>query len=162
MPATCKAGLLAVTHAEYARLRAAIDPLSEPQALCPRAGGLSVKDIVAHRAHWLALFLGWYAEGQAGRAVHTPAPGYNWAQLDAYNATVRAAWAGKGWAEVCQALAQGHAALVALIERLDDAALYGAPMKGPASPWTTGRWAEANGASHYRSAVKWLRPALRQ
>jgi len=41
-----------------------------------------------------------------------------------------------------------------------EAELYGGPMPG-GTGWTTGRYAEAAGPSHYRSAAKFLRAALR-
>jgi hypothetical protein len=34
-------------------------------------------------------------------------------------------------------------------------------MKGGGNKWTTGRWAEASGASHYRSAAKYVRACLK-
>jgi len=161
MPAaTNKADLLAVTRKELSKLDKLIAPLDEATATVPH-DGVSIKDTIAHRAHWIELFLSWYRDGQAGKSVHFPAEGYKWSDLKAYNADLRARQAGMSWDEA-RALLSGNAArLDAFIEGLEEAALYGGPMKGARNDWTTGRWAEAAGASHYRSAAKFIRACLR-
>lgn len=58
-------------------------------------------------------------------------------------------------------LADRHAALMGFLEEQSESDLYGGPMKGARNDWTTGRWAEAAGPSHYRSALKWCRACLR-
>lgn len=162
MPAaTCKDDLIAVTETEFAKLQAVLGKVSPERADLVDDEGGSPKDIVAHRAHWIELFLGWYRDGQAGREVHFPAPGYKWNQLKEYNAALRAKQAGLTWTEACALLGEYHAELLALLQVLDENALYGGPMKGARNDWTTGRWAEAAGASHYRSAAKVIRGMLR-
>ncbi|MDJ0824691.1 MAG: ClbS/DfsB family four-helix bundle protein [Rhodobacter sp.] len=162
MPAaTTKADLIAVTEKEFAKLQAVLDTVPEARALEKDADDTSVKDVVAHRAHWIDLFLGWYADGQAGREVRFPAPGYKWSDLKAYNADLRARQADMGWAEARAALAAGHARLMGFLDGLGEDALYGGPMKGAKNAWTTGRWAEAAGASHYRSAAKYVRARVK-
>jgi len=54
-----------------------------------------------------------------------------------------------------------HAKLCAFIDNLSEAALYGVAMKGAKNNWTTGRWAEAAGPSHYRSAAKYMRSIIK-
>lgn len=158
MPAaTTKADLLAVTETEYAKLRRLIDPLPGTVARIKVEEGTSIKDIIGHRVHWIDLFLGWQADGAAGRAVAFPAPGYKWNALRRYSADLRSAQADLGWDAARDMLADRHAKLVARIEGLSDDALYGGPMPGANNTWATGRWAEAAGASHYRSAAKVIR-----
>lgn len=162
MPAaTNKADLLAVTLKDYAKLAALLENTAPDLAVAKDADDTSIKDVVAHRAHWIGLFLGWYEDGQAGREVFFPAKGYNWGDLKRYNADLRAAQAGISWDEARAALAGAHAQLITFMEGHDDAALYGGPMKGAKNAWTPGRWAEAAGPSHYRSAAKYLRARLR-
>jgi len=162
MPAaTTKADLLAVTEKEYAKLCALIAAIPEAQALKKREAATSIKDVIGHRAHWARLFLGWYAEGQKGGKVAIPAPGYKWNELKAYNAQIRAEQAGLGWQAARALLAENHAALLKFLKAKDDKALYGGAMKGGGNAWTTGRWAEAAGPSHYRSAAKWIRACLK-
>jgi len=163
MPAaTNKAALLAVTAAEAARLDALIAPLSDEIALRKRAGDTAIRDVIGHRAHWIDLFIGWQAAGARGETPAIPAPGYKWNQLVAYNADVRAAQAGTSWPATQAALVAAQGRLLQFIQTADDATLYGGPMPGGGNPWPTGRWAEAVGPSHYRSAAKWIRGVLRQ
>ncbi len=162
MPAaTSKAELLTVCEKEFAKLAALIETIDEPVALAKDGDDTSIKDLVGHRAHWIGLFLGWYHDGLAGEEVHFPAEGYKWNELPRYNADLRAQQADLGWAEACDDLRRAHADLVAFIDGLDDDDLYGGPMVGGNNAWTPGRWAEAAGPSHYRSATKYIRARLR-
>ncbi len=162
MPAaTTKAELLAVTETEYTRLSALLADLGDAIAMAKDGDDTSIKDIVAHRAHWIELFLGWYADGAAGHEVHFPAPGYKWNELVRYNAELRATQRDLGWTEARNQLDASHRRLVQFLTDLDDAVLYGGPMAGARNDWTTGRWAESAGPSHYRSAAKYIRARLR-
>lgn len=67
MPATTKDALIAVTQKEYARLDAVLATVSDALAVVKDAEDTSIKDVIAHRAHWITLFLDWYADGQAGK-----------------------------------------------------------------------------------------------
>mgnify|MGYP001797949204 CR=1 FL=1 len=74
---------------------------------------------------------------------------------------LRADQAALGWQAVCTMLEDRHKALRAFITEHDNDALYGGRMKGGRNAWTTGRWAEAAGPSHYRSAARYIRARLR-
>lgn len=161
MPATCKAELRAVADKEFTKLQKLLDQIPDDLALAPDSDGITPKDIIAHRAHWIALFLGWYHAGQAGLAVEIPAPGYKWNELKRYNADLRAAQQDISWTEACAMLWAWHLCWLGLIDDLDDSALFGGPMKGGNNKWTTGRWAEAAAPSHYRSAAKYLKQRLK-
>lgn len=98
MPATTKAELQAVTAREYDKLTKLIAPIDDATALRKREEETSIKDVIGHRAHWIALFLGWYRDGQTGKTVHFPAEGYKWNDLKRYNADLRApggSWLGR-------------------------------------------------------------------
>jgi hypothetical protein len=161
MAATNKDQLIAITDKEYARLTALIDEIGETVAVAKDADGTSIKDVIGYRAHWIELFLGWYRDGQSGKAVHFPAEGYKWNQLKAYNAMVREAQSNIGWADAKALLKDWHEQLSAFMASKSDVELYGGPMKGANNDWTPGRWAEAAGPSHYRSAGKYVRARLR-
>ena len=162
MPAAADKGALrSITCKEFGKFDALLDSVPSDLSLIPDAEDTSIRDIVAHRAHWIDLFLGWWRDGQAGRDVAFPAPGYKWSDLRRYNADLRVRQAGLGWTEARACLADRHAALLAFINTRTEAELYGGPMKGGRNAWTTGRWAEAAGASHYRSAAKYVRARLR-
>jgi hypothetical protein len=161
MPATTKDQLLAVTLKEYAKLESLLGGLSGADALVKDSDDTSIKDVIGHRAHWIELFLGWYRDGQAGKDVAFPAPGYKWSQLKAYNAALRKAQTGLNWDAAKALLADSHDRLLNFITGHSDTELYGGPMKGGNNDWTPGRWAEAAGPSHYRSAAKYIRHALK-
>ena len=162
MAAANRDELLTVTLKEYDKLEALLAGLSDDQATMKDAEGSSIKDVIGHRAHWIELFLGWYQDGQEGKEVFFPAPGYKWNQLKAYNAALRDAQAGLNWDEVRRLLSGNHARLIAFVTGHDDSDLYGGPMQGANNDWTPGRWAEAAGPSHYRSAAKYIRQTLKQ
>ena len=161
MPAQSKADLSALAVGEFEKLERMLVKISPAEALAKDGEDTSIKDVVAHRAHWIDLFLGWYAEGQAGRAVSFPAAGYKWNELKRYNADLRARQSDLGWDQARDMLRRAHGTLVRFLEGLSDDDLYGAPMKGARNAWTTGRWAEAAGPSHYRSATKYIRLRLK-
>ena len=162
MPAaTNKDDLIAVTEKQYAKLHALIVQIPDAQAMQKREDDTSIKDVIAHRAHWIQLFLGWYSDGKAGRDVHFPAPGYKWSNLRAFNADLRAKQVNLDWDHAYHHLATSHQALLTFLLMHSDAELYGGPMKGANNFWTPGRWAEAAGASHFRSARKWIKKCVR-
>lgn len=162
MPAaTSKSEIIAATEKEWGKLAKLLDALDPDLACQPFEGSSSIKDVIAHRAHWIDLFLGWYEDGQAGREVHFPAKGYKWNQLKSYNAALRDRQAGLDWDEVRLLLATGHAKLLAFYDDHSDADLYGGPMKGANNDWTPGRWSESAGSSHYRSAAKFVRACMK-
>ncbi|GAA0778057.1 ClbS/DfsB family four-helix bundle protein [Roseibium denhamense] len=161
MPAQTKQELLNAAEAEFEKLTTIMDDLPAMLRLEQDEAGIAPKDILGHRAHWIELFLGWYRDGQAGRKVFFPAGGYKWNETKRYNADLRARQKGLSWSSARALLETNHVELLALIESLTDQQLYGAPMKGSNNKWTTGRWAEAAGSSHYRSATKYLRQRLR-
>lgn len=162
MPAADKLQLVAVTEKEYAKLAKLISETPEALALCKDQDDTSIKDVIAHRAHWIALFLGWYADGQAGKEVFFPAKGYKWNELKRYNRWLRQEQAHLTWPEAQQLLEHRHHSLSQWINAMSDEALYTGPMKGAKNEWTPGRWAEAAGPSHYRSAAKYLRARRKQ
>ena len=131
MAAGNKDDLLAVTRKEFAKLEKLFAACDERSAMAKDADDTSIKDVVAHRAHWI--------------------------ELKRYNADLRARQAGLGWAEAQGHLRAQHRKLVGFIELASDAELYGGPMAGAKNDWTPGRWAEASGPSHYRSACKYIR-----
>lgn len=162
MAAASKTELLSITQTEFEKLRRLIETL-ESDAVCKkREDKTSIKDVIAHRAHWIELFLGWYHDGLVGKPVYFPAKGYKWSDLKQYNADLRDRQAHLNWQDAIALLDANHDKLLALIHSLSNEALYGGgAMKGAKNAWTPGRWAEAAGASHYRSAAKYIRACIR-
>lgn len=161
MAAQDKTELLDVTRHELNRLELLLAGVGESAALSKDAEDTSIKDVIAHRAHWIDLFLGWYADGLAGKAVAFPAPGYKWSELKRYNAELRSAQASMNWLTAQTLLRNNALKLIGFMEKCSNNALYGGPMKGAHNDWTPGRWAEAAGPSHFRSAAKYIRARLK-
>ena len=153
--------LLTVTKNEFAKLTRILETVSENNAVQSIDGAETILDIVLHRANWVHLFLGWVEDGRAGKQVSTPAEGYKWNQLKAYNAAVRQQYAEVGWVEARERLEAAHAALMTFIRDETDDTLYVPHLHPWMNDWTIGRWAEASGGSHYRSASKYIRSVLR-
>ncbi|MBW4706309.1 ClbS/DfsB family four-helix bundle protein [Roseobacter sp. YSTF-M11] len=160
MACTHKSELLKITNKEYAKLSKLIAPL-DGQLAAMALDGVSIKDVIGHRAHWIGLFLGWYHDGLAGKEVFFPAEGYKWTELNRYNADLRQRQAHLDWEAVCGLLQGGYADMIGFIETASDETLYGGSMIGAKNDWTPGRWAEAAGASHFRSAAKFVRSVLK-
>lgn len=158
MPAaTTKGDLIAITEKEWAKLAALIDAIPEDRATASHEDG-TIRDIVIHRAHWTELFFQWLAEGAS---AEMPDHGVKWNQLISYNAALKDRYASMSWADGRAWLRRSHERLKDWIAEQDEAVLYGGPMPG-GNGWTTGRYAEASGASHYRSAAKVIRAMLRE
>ena len=162
MPAaTNKSELLAVTKKEYAKLEKLVSSISNTQANKNQDDETSIKDVIGHRAHWISLFLGWYKDGQADKEVFFPAKGYKWSELKKYNKQLRADQTSLEWEDVVSLLGKNHKKLIKFMANHTNAELYKNPMKGANNDWTAGRWAEAAGPSHYRSASKFIRTCLK-
>ena len=162
MAAISKNELLELIEKEYGKLETLVNEIDKNLAILKDKDDVSIKDVIGHRFHWIDLFFGWYNDGRAGKEVSFPAPGYKWNQLKAYNANLRTKQKDLGWDDVCKMLAKRHNKLLDLIKQLSNKQLYGGPMKGANNSWTTGRWAEAAGPSHYRSAAKYIRAARKK
>lgn len=157
MAAKSKTELVELIQKEFGKLTKLIETLDADIAMKKHEEDTSIKDVIAHRAHWIELFLGWYEDGMAGKKVHFPAPGYKWNELKRYNAELRIAQADLDWQAAVALLQKNHQKLSAFVEVKSNQSLYAAPMKGANNAWTPGRWAEAAGPSHYRSAAKYIR-----
>lgn len=162
MAAQSKDELRALTQNEFAKLTKLLDTLDESKADFQSSDGVSVKQVIGHRVHWLDLFFGWYEEGLTGEEVEIPAPGYKWNQLKPYNAKVYEAAAAKSWVSVRSDLEARHADFLTFIDGLEDNVLYAKHIYPWTNDWTLGRWAESTGPSHYRSAAKFARQVKRE
>ena len=162
MAAKSKSELLAVSEKEFSKLSDVLDNVPAGFALVADDDGLSIKDIVGHRAHWLTMFAGWVADGRARREAHVPALGYKWNQLPAFNAELRKTQSSLGWDAARSFLLDEHKKFLTFLEAETDETLYGPSNVSWTNKWTIGRWAEAAGPSHYRSATKFIRGTLRQ
>lgn len=163
MPAaTNKTDLIAVFDRDLAKLSKTLDRVDEEQSILSTSDDdTTIKGVIAHRTHWIGMFLGWYEDGVAGREVHVPAKGYKWNQLKEYNAPLYARGNETPWADLLSEFRAACDKLRSFIEAQDDASLYGSGTHRWTGKWTLGRFAEASGPSHFRSANTYIRKALR-
>ncbi len=155
--------LLFILQKEYDKLMKTLaDVDADIAVLASKDDATTIKDTIAHRTHWIGLYLGWYGDGKAGKDVQTPAKGYKWNQLKEYNAKVRTASQPVPWKDILTAFEAAHEKLTAMLTALDNAALYTKHLYPWMNNWTLGRWAESAGPSHYRSAHKYIRKILRE
>lgn len=161
MAAVNKSELLNITQKEFEKLEKLINTIDETTAMKKRDEDTSIKDVIAHRAHWIDLFLGWYTDGLAGKTVFFPAEGYKWNDLKRYNSDLRDSQSGLDWPMALTMLRTNYTKLINFIQACSDETLYGGSMKGAKNAWAPGRWAEAAGPSHFRSASKFLRSSLK-
>lgn len=161
MAAKSKTQLLEITNKEFGKLAKLMEAIQPSIAMTKYEEDTSIKDVIAHRAHWIDLFLGWYADGRAGKQVFFPAKGYKWNELKRYNSELRQSQSDLGWQKAVELLHVNYHKLVDFITTHSEAELYRGPMQGANNAWTPGRWAEAAGPSHFRSASKYLRSVLK-
>ena len=164
MPAAVsKDELLAAFDRDLARLMKTLKRVDGSMASLHAADDkTTIKGVIAHRTHWIGLFFVWYEGGVAGETVRTPAPGVKWNQLKAYNAPIYEGANERPWTELLDAFEAACARLRRFIADGDDALLYTGGLYGWMNAWTIGRWAEAAGPSHFRSANAYIRKALRE
>jgi len=120
----------------------------------------TIKGIIAHRTHWMGMFHRWYEDGVAGRQVFVPTKGYKWNQLKAYNAPIYAKANITPWAALLSDFETACEHLRTFIASRTDHELYTDGVCGWTGKWTLGRYAEASGPSHFRSANTYIRAIL--
>ena len=138
MAATNKSELLSISEKEYLKLSKLIASIDEHTAITKLDEDTSIKDVIAHRAHWIELFLGWYRDGQAGKTVYFPAEGYKWSELKRFNANLRAKQSVLSWADSVSLLQSNYQRLISFINGHPEADLYGGPMKALTTPGPLG------------------------
>lgn len=163
MPAaTNKSELLAVFDKDLAKLKKTLEAVDEETStLSAPDDAVTVKGIIAHRTHWMGMFHHWYEDGVSGREVFVPAKGYKWNQLKAYNAPVYAKGDETPWPDLLSAFDAACDRLRSFIVARDDQELYADGVHAWTGKWTLGRYAEASGPSHFRSANSYIRKALK-
>lgn len=162
MAAKSKTELIALTEKEFGKLQKLIIDIDPSIAIRKRDDDTSIKDVIGHRAHWMGLFLGWYADGMAGKTVYFPAKGYKWNDLKRYNSNLRQNQAELDWPTALALLSANFERLIQFLQDHSEEELYNGAMQGANNAWTPGRWAEAAGASHFRSAAKYVRTSLKE
>lgn len=115
---------------------------------------MSVHDLVAYLTGWNELVLKWHARRAAGEPVDFPEAGYKWNQLGALAQKFYADYDDLAFEPLLARFAQAKGRIVDLIERHDDATLYGTPWY---ESYTMGRMIQFNTSSPYANARGRLR-----
>lgn len=159
-----KAQLLDAMKQGFAKLEAELSTVDPEEAQHPGMEGhargttMSVNDLVAYLDGWGQLVLKWVDRRKRGLEPDFPETGYKWNALGALAQKFYRNQQGLEFSDRLDKLRATHARLVALVERLDDDALYG---RGWYDRWTLGRMIQFNTASPYANARarirKWKR-----
>ncbi len=160
MPDTAKNALIAATSKKFEKLKDLLTRVNAKTAMAKDSDGISIKDVIGNRAHWIGLFLGWQEDIDAGRPVSYPADGYKGKALERYNAEVHSSQADLGWDEAQAMLHQRHEQLMKVLSEITYLDLYAAPMLPEVNDWPPGHWADEVGPSHYDSAAKYIRSRI--
>lgn len=163
MPAaTNKSDLLVVFDKDLAKLCKTLEAIDDEQSsLSLPDDDVTIRGILAHRTHWMGMFHLWYEDGIAGRKVFVPAEGYKWNQLKEYNAPLFERGNETPWAELRSGFDLACDRLRTFIEAHGDSELYANGVHTWTGKWTLGRYIEASGPSHFRSANTYIRKVLR-
>lgn len=152
---TNKAQLLDAMRQGFAKLEAELSAIDPEELQHPGMEGhargttMSVNDLVAYLDGWGQLVLKWVDLRDRGLEPDFPETGYKWNELGALAQKFYRDQQGLDFADRLEKLRATHARLVALVERLDDDALYG---HGWYDRWTLGRMIQFNTASPYANA----------
>jgi len=157
---TSKDALLEAIHSSHAKLMRDLATVPadrvEEKTLEGHAQGtrMSVRDLVAYLTGWNELVLKWHARRDAGQAVDFPETGYKWNQLGALAQKFYADYQGLPFDALLLRFADAKGRIIELIERHDDAALYGGLWY---EAYTMGRMIQFNTSSPYANARGRLR-----
>jgi len=157
---TSKAELVEAIESSFARLMQDLSIVPSDRTAEKTLEGhvrdmrISVHDLVAYLTGWNELVLKWHARRDAGLPVDFPETGYRWNQLGALAQKFYADYEDVPFDELLRRFADAKARIIELIERRDDAALYGDPWY---EGYTMGRMIQFNTSSPYANARGRLR-----
>lgn len=157
---TSKAELVEAIESSFARLMQDLSTVPSDRTAEKTLEGhvrdtrISVHDLVAYLTGWNELVLKWHARRDAGLPVDFPETGYRWNQLGALAQKFYADSEDVPFDELLRHFADAKAHIIELIERRDDAALYGSPWY---EAYTMGRMIQFNTSSPYANARGRLR-----
>jgi hypothetical protein len=121
MPERNKATILARLQQERKKLIQTLDSLKPEQFDRPGVvGNWSVKDVLAHLAHWEESMIYWVQASRKGKNVNGPEEGLNWDQISKFNAHIFAAHQDESLPEVMKYFHAAHAGFMKMAEGLSD------------------------------------------
>lgn len=118
-------------------------------------GVWSVKDVLAHLAHWEAGMLNWIKAARQGQPVDGPEEGLTWRQMHEYNQRIYEAHRNESLPEVKQYFHDSHACFMEMVEDLPDDELLIGGYYG-----FTGKKAVYDWLGSYAAHDRWGREAI--
>jgi hypothetical protein len=119
---------------------------------------MSPFDLVAYLTGWNELVLKWLARDDAGAPIDFPETGFKWNELGRLAGKFYRDYEGLPYPHLLDRLQTAKQAILAAVERKNDAALYG---RSWYEKWPMGRMIQFNTASPYANARgrlrKWLK-----
>lgn len=154
--------LLEMTRTNFEKLRLEIDQAGPRLASLPCTNEWNVKELLAVRAWWTEAVIEWVRLGQEGKTPITPAEGYRWNETPRLNSGIARSAKRKSFKSIVKRLDNGFAALMLLIDSLDDRELLKVGAFQWAGNYPIARWISLNTARQYKTARTFIRKALRE
>lgn len=152
-----KDALLADINKERAALEGLLATIPAEAKTEPVVDGLSVKDLLAHRAEWGRMMIDWYEAAKAGKAVAVPSERYKWSQLKALNAEIHHRFADMPLARIETMFAETHDRLGERVAAMSDAELFTKHHYAFTGTSDLATYVNSATAAHYRSARKLIK-----
>ena len=153
--------LLEMTRTNFEKLRLEIDQAGPRLASLPCTNEWNVKELLAVRAWWTEAVIEWVRLGQKGKTPITPAEGYRWNETPRLNRGIARSAKRKFFKSIVKRLDNGFAALLLLIDSLDDREVIKVGAFQWAGNYPIARWISLNTARQYKTARTFIRKALR-
>lgn len=119
---------------------------------------MSPADLVAYLIGWNETVLSWHKLRGQSIEPEFPAPGFNWNQLGELAQHFYDTYEDLSWPELLTRFEAAESQIVALVSKLTNEELYGAPWYGK---YTAGRMIQFNTSSPYANARTRVRAYLR-
>ncbi|WP_430440494.1 ClbS/DfsB family four-helix bundle protein [Shinella sp.] len=159
-----RAALIAAIDTEFGKLLKTLAEVPETRVHERTMEGhakdtrMSPFDLVAYLTGWNELVLKWLARDDAGAPIDFPETGFKWNELGRLAGKFYRDYEGLPYPHLLDRLQTAKQAILAAVERKNDAALYG---RSWYEKWPMGRMIQFNTASPYANARGRLRNWLK-
>ena len=155
---TNKAELLAAAQAQFDKLRALIDSLTEQQQSAPFAfedRDKNLRDVLMHLYEWHRMMEGWHDTGTLqGGMPDVPGKGYTWKTLPELNLEIWKKHQAVSLEAAKGLLAESHGVILGLIGQHTDEELFSRGVYKWTKSTTLGAYFVSSTSSHYDWAMK--------
>ncbi len=153
--------LIEMTRTNFEKLRLELDQAGSRIASLPCTDEWDVKELLAVRAWWTEAVIEWVGVGLQGGTPITPAEGYRWSETPRLNNDIARSAKRMSFKSIINRLNDGFAALMLLIDSLDDRELLEVGVFEWAGEHPIARWLSLNTARQYTTARALIRKAIR-